>query len=184
MEKFDLKKDRWERTLNYFEKQFGTKPTEISNEILYAKFVNIDGVNQIVSFQNENEFCQSKYDLSFEDLHLFLIEKSENQPTKYHIAVETYMPSIRNGNYFLKSLRKDFYYYYCDENYLTEEFFFEDQTSFLHSLVKSRYEDEMRMKIRKKLGIKFETDYSDDPFSEENIMRDLERGEGEKHGFN
>jgi hypothetical protein len=174
---FDYSRSCWEKVRPYFDKKFGVQPFEISDKVKYAKYLDLNNKSHIVALYIESKISKPEFELDFDKLHTFLNNLNSNRVSRIHIVCVEYIASVGYGSYFLSKIQNRVKYYYLSSSFIDDSPKFEDITDILQIVKKSHLNDD------NKKSRKMSEEDLDDPFSEENIMKDLMNGDGEKHGF-
>lgn len=158
----------WKKIRVHFDEVFGESPFKCSDQERYYKYLDSQDRVHIVSFFNNNSFNKSQYDRDFKELHTFLNQHAISGQ-QIHIVCDSYIASARETG-IADDVQSDVKYYYLTLDFVTDKPKIEEMTRMLLWIKKD--------KNKKPIGRD-----SDASYSERSIMRDLENGEGEKHGF-
>lgn len=171
--KFDYSQSCWEKIRKNFDHKYIVLITESINEMKYAKYLDNDSNEHIVSLFNSNQFNKSLYNRDLNELHSNLNKLKSKENSQIHIVCTDYICSYRYRGYYHAQVQTGIKYYYLEQNFFDEEI---PPISEITNLLMN-YTDYSKLRGRGSSN----DDY--DQYSESNIMRDLMNGEGEKHGF-
>lgn len=171
--KFDYSKSCWGQIRSNFDHRFGLPIYEELTEMKYAKYLDKDKHEHIVTLYNSNRFDKSIYNRDLDELHVNLNRLKLNEKSQLHIVCTDYICSNSHRGFYHRKVQQGIKYHYLESNFFKEEIHpISDITSLLQN-----YTD-----YSKKRKSKYSSE-ENDPYSERNIMRDLMNGDGEKHGF-
>jgi hypothetical protein len=169
---FNYSQSCWEKIRINFDHKFNAPIVEDTTENKYARYMDIEFNEHIVSLFNSNQFDKSLFNRDLATLQEFLLKLKTKDSSQIHIVCTDYICSYSHRGYYHKKVLQGIKYYYLQLNLSDDPIPpIEDITSLLKN-----YTDYSKYKTGKS------TDFHD-PYSEKNIMRDLMNGDGEKHGF-
>lgn len=162
----------WEKIKNHWRKEFGQSEIYSDEEEHVIGFEANDTTVIIIGYLHFQSSLISSED--YIDFINYLKESASNYKTfKVYLLSNYKLHKIKTASK-IRGLPSDVSYYFIHENILDEGVSVEQD-----SPVKAAEFCELWNKPKRKV----QSDSWDDPFSERSIMRDLENGEGEKHGF-
>lgn len=171
--KFDYSKSCWEQIRSNFDHRYGFPAFEKTTEMKYAKYLDNDMNEHIVSLYNSNRFDKSVYNKDLDDLHVSLNKLKLNEKSQIHIVCTDYICSYSHRGFYHRKVQPGIKYYYLTSNFFEEEIHPIDEIT---NLLQNYTDYSKKRKSRYSSS-------DNDPYSERNIMRDLMNGDGDKHGF-
>lgn len=172
--KFDYSQSCWEKIRKIFDNKYGVLVIENIIKMKYAKYLDKDSNEHIVTLFNSNQFDKSIYNRDLKELHTNLNKLKSKENSQIHIVCTDYIYANQYHGYYHAQVQIGIKYYYLGQNFFNNEI--PPITEITNHL--QDYTDYSKYRRSKSSH----DDY--DPYSESNIMRDLMNGEGEKHGFN
>ena len=170
---FDYSQRLYNDLRTIFDNRYNHPIAENIIQTKYAKYLDNDMNEHIVSFLNCNQFSESIYNKNLKELQTYLNQLKTNDNSQIHIVCTDYICSHKYGDYYYSQIQKGIKYYYCVLNLFDAEIPpIKEITNYF-----KKYSDR-----KLHLPRNFSND-DNDPYSESTIMRDLMNGEGEKHGF-
>lgn len=169
MTEFNYSDSCWKKIRVHFDEVFGESPFKFSDNERFYKYLDSNNRVHIVSFYNNNPFHKSQYDKDFKELHGFLNQHAISGQ-QIHIVCANYIASASDAG-LEDDIQRNVKYYYLTSDLVTDKPKIEEMTRILLWVKK----DKNKVKKTRR--------YESEDISERSIMRDLENGEGEKHGF-